>query len=59
MSGECKLMQRLSGFKGKDIFNMDSTEETLMITSIGLSRLSLGPRPVPNSSGVPNPKGLI
>ena len=25
-------MQRLSGFKGKDIFNVDSTEGTLMIT---------------------------
>ena len=25
-------MQHISGFKGKDIFNMDSTEGTLMIT---------------------------
>ena len=52
-------MQRLSGFKGEDIFDMDSTEGTLMITLIGLSWLSLRPGPVPNSTGVPNPKGLI
>ena len=51
-------MQRLLGFKGKDIFNMDSTDGTLMITSIGLSwlyRLRL----VTNGIGVPDPKGLI
>ena len=48
-------MQRLSGFKGKDIFNMDSTEGTSMITSIGLSRLSLRPWPVPSNTEVPNP----
>ena len=52
-------MQRLSGFKGKDVFNVDSTEGTLMITLIGLSRLSLRPGPIPNSIGVPKPKGLI
>ena len=52
-------MKGLSGFKGRDMFNMDSTEGTLMITSIGLSRFSLRPRLVPNSSGVPNPKGPI
>ena len=51
-----KLIQRL--FKGKDIFNMDSTEGTLMITWIGLSRLSLRLGSVPNSNGVPNPKDL-
>ena len=50
-------MQRLSGFKGKDIFNMDSTEGTLMMTSIGLSQLRA--RLVPNGTGVPDPKGLI
>ena len=43
-----KLMQRLSGFKGKDILNMDSTKETFMITIIDdLSQLSLRPTPVP------------
>ena len=49
-------MERLLGFKGKDIFDMDSTEGTLMITSIGLR---LRPRLVPNGIGVPDPKGLI
>ena len=29
-------MQHLLGFKGKDVFNMNSVEGTLMITSIGL-----------------------
>ena len=46
------------GFKRKDIFDMDWTEGTLMITVLMiLASLALGLRQYPNS-GVPNPKGL-
>ena len=52
-----KLMQRLSGFKGKDIFNMNSKEGSQSYQLIDdLSQLSLRPMPVPKYEWSPEPE---